>query len=129
MATFSDAQLISILQKSARRVNRKLNLFGSTNEIVVDSSGCMTNPSGDGELEDILLLQAECMVSQRNLLEIAGSSNSDGILMIDGEQQLDTRTKAQIRIQALSSNNSPCVELSEAIKDYLLDQCFGIDIW
>lgn len=62
MARFSDAQLVIVMQKAARRLNRRLRLFSTANEISVDSFGNMT-PSNNGALEDLLLLQAECLIA------------------------------------------------------------------
>lgn len=116
MPRFSDLQLVGVLQKAARRLNRRLSLFGTIKEISIDNSGNMT-PS-DGELEDLLLLQAECLIAN---IDANTDVSSGGIYVVDGEQTFDNRGKALARLQYLNTTANPCNELKEAIDDYLLD--------
>ena len=117
MARYTDGQIIAILQKAARRVNRRLHLTDTTDEIVVDDTGVMTSPTGDNseDLEDILLLQAECLISTREYHEDISEGNA-GILVRDGEQLLDDRTGAVARGTFYNGPHSPCEELVAAIK-------------
>lgn len=114
MAKYSDVQLIQILQKAARRINRRLRLFDTTDEVVVDGGGNITSPDDDGALEDLVLLQAECMISQRNSQE-ALLDGTDGIRIVDGEQTFDSTVSAIARGTFYNSPHSPCAELKEAI--------------
>jgi len=115
MARFSDIQLIQILQKAGRRINRRLCLFGTTDEVVVDSGGNITSPSGDGGLEDLVLMQAECMISQRDAQESL-LNGTDGVKIDDGEQTIDTRASAIARGTFFNSPHSPCGELEAQLK-------------
>ena len=116
MAKFTDIQLIQILQKAARRVNRKLCLTGTTSEIIVDSGGEITTPD-DSDLEDILLMQAECMISQR---EFQSDLRESGDLIRDGEQTIDTRGVGVARGTFYNSEFSPCAELRICLRDMKL---------
>lgn len=126
MARFSDAQLVIVMQKSARRLNRRLRLFGTSNEIAVDSSGNMT-PANNGSLEDLLLLQAECLIAN---IDANTDVSEGGIYVVDGEQTFDNRGKALARLSYLDSPANPCKELEDAIIDYQLTTGFtGKAIW
>jgi hypothetical protein len=110
MLRFSDAQLIQILQKSSRRINRVLSLTGTADEVAIDSSGVMT-PS-DGDITDLVLLQAECLIVQ---VDVNNDIGNGGVYAMDGEQSLDTRAKSSSRIAYLGSSHNPCAELSKAL--------------
>ena len=113
MASFSDQVLIDILKKAARRVNRKLCLMGS-DRIVIDDFGNMTQPDPETDngqtLYDLVLLQAECLISTREYQEEL-RENSAGVLVRDGEQTVDTRGVGVARGTFYDSENSPCSEL------------------
>ena len=96
MPRFSNVQLIQIVTKAARRVNRELCLFGTADQIVIDSStGELTSPD-DGSLEDLVLLQSECLISQRDYT-FDLSEGLIGLRVVDGEQSLDNRQKGVAR--------------------------------
>lgn len=116
MARFSDAQLIQILIKAGRRINRRLCLFGTDDEITVDNSGNITSPANDGALEDLVLLQAECMITQREFIDFLDpDSIAAGVLVTDGEQTIDTRAAGSARGNVFNSSISPCAELNAEI--------------
>ncbi len=115
MARFSDIQLIQILQKAGRRINRRLCLFDTADEITVDSGGNITSPANDGALEDFVLMQAECMIAQRGAQE-ALIDGTDGVHIVDGEQTMDTRASAIARGTFFNSAHSPCGELEAQLK-------------
>ena len=123
MATFSDTQLIQIVIKAARRVNRKLCLTGTVDEIIVSAAtGEITAPD-NADLEDIVLLQAECMITQRHFVDFLDpSSAAAGVLVKDGEQAIDTRAAGSSRAGVFSSSISPCEELKTAIKIQKMNQ-------
>lgn len=110
---FSDAQLITILGKAARRINRAIYLIGTTEEISVDASGEITPANLD--LQDLVLLQAECMVVSRDVQSDLSAAGGGGILFEDGEQTIDTRQRASARTTFMNSPYNPCAELKEAI--------------
>lgn len=129
MARFSDPQLVQILQKASRRINRKLCLFGTQDEITVDGAGEVSTPAGDdGSLTDLVLLQAECMVASADFQSDL-TSNGGGIMAKDGEQTIDTRTRAIARGTFFDSEYSPCAELKEAIMFEKLNRGSHYDIW
>ena len=117
--TFNDTQLIVILQKAARRINRKLALTSTSLEVVISASGNMTDPDpalgANAELYDIVLLQAECMVSQREYQSELRSADG-GIRIKDGEQEIDTKGVGGSRGTFYNSSYSPCAELEKWIR-------------
>lgn len=135
MARFSDAQLIQVLQKSARRINRELCLIGTTDELSVDASGTIS--PDDQALYDMVLLQAECMIMQidmNNDFTSAADGAGGGYYVRDGEQALDTRgevaSRAQARTNYLNSGYNPCAELQRAMLSEKLIRCGNpVDIW
>lgn len=128
MATFSDTQLIQIVIKAARRINRKLNLTGTANEVVVNSTnGEVTSPDND-DLDDLVLLQAECLIASRQFSEELLDGTA-GLVVKDGEQTLDTKGATVARGTFFNSPHSPCAELVEAIKLYKMDNTTGRLIW
>jgi hypothetical protein len=115
MATFSDQVLIDILKKAARRINRKLCLSNTADEVVIDDVGDMTSPDLDTnqDLYDLTLLQAECLISTREYqseLRDAGG----GVVVKDGETT-DTRGAGVARGTFYDSDYSPCAELADWI--------------
>ena len=114
MATFSDAQLIQIVVKAGRRINRRLCLTGTSNEITIDATTGEVTAPDNNDLDDLVLMQAECMIAGREFSEEL-SNGTTGVLVKDGEQILDTRASAIARGTFYNSPHSPCEELKEAI--------------
>ena len=126
MPRLSDAQLLAILRKAARRVNRELCLFTTADEIVVDASGCITPQ--DGTLEDLVLMQSECLLSQRDFSFDLNSDNV-GIRVVDGEQTLDNKAKGVARGTFFNSEYGPCATYKKEIVIEKLKRTCGYDIW
>jgi len=126
MPRFTDAQLIQIMQKAARRVNRELCLFATTDEITISASGVISPV--DGTLEDLVLLQAECLLSQRDFSLDLNSSQA-GLMVKDGEQTLDNRAKGVVRGTFFNSEFGPCAQYKEQIVIEKLKRTSGFDIW
>jgi len=123
MAIFSDAQLIQIVIKAARRINRRLCLFDTTSEVVIDiATGDFVTPS-DPSLEDLVLMQAECMIEQR-IAQESTIDGSDGVVIKDGEQTIDTTGRAASRGTFFDGPN-PCSELENQIKIEKLNRSTG----
>ncbi len=118
MAKYSDIQLIQIIQKAGRRINRKLCLTGTSNEVVVDGGGEIVAPTGNPDLQDIVLMQAECMVASREYQD--DLRDAGGIVIRDGEQTVDTSKTGIARGTFYSSEFSPCAELKMCIRDMKL---------
>jgi len=126
MATFSDQVLIDILKKAARRINRKLCLSNTADEVVIDDTGDMISPDPDTnqDLYDLTLLQAECLISTREFqseLRDAGG----GVVVKDGEQTTDTRGAGIARGSFYDSPFSPCAELADWINTEKLNRMGG----
>lgn len=128
MARFTDDQITQLAQKAARRLNRRLNLFGTSNEISISNAGEMS--PDNGSLYDLVLLQVECMILNREISdEFSSGGVGGGISIRDGEQSFDSKRSGNDRVDYLDSNHGPCQELEEAIRDYLYDNADVRDIW
>jgi len=128
MARFSNIQLIQIVIKAARRVNRQLCLFGTESEIVIDSSTGELTSLDNGTLEDLVLMQSECLLSQRDyILDL--STDQIGIKVVDGEQSLDNSRKGVARGTFFNSEFSPCAMYAKEINIEKLKRTCGYDIW
>lgn len=128
MPEFTNAQLIVILQKSARRINRKLCLTGTDNQIVIDTTTGDITPDNDEDLKDLVLLQAECLITQRSFTEfLSADSASAGVMVKDGEQTVDTRSGGSSRANLLGSDSpaNPCAELAEGLNAEKLKRMMG----
>lgn len=128
MAIFSDAQLIQIVIKAARRVNRELCLFGTNDEVIINASNGEITSEDDGTLEDLVLMQAECLLSQRDFSSDL-SGGFVGLKVTDGEQSLDNTKKGDARGVFFNSEFSPCALYKEQIVLEKLKRSAGYDIW
>ncbi|MHA2063195.1 MAG: hypothetical protein ACXABY_02320 [Candidatus Thorarchaeota archaeon] len=110
---FSNQQLILLLEKAARIVSSDLCLMG-TDQITVDASGCVDNPVSDPQIEALVLMQTECLISQRDFsLEL--SAGTIGTLVKDGEQVMDTTKRAGARDSFFNSPYSPCAQYEKRL--------------
>ncbi len=125
---FTDAQLVLMIEKAAKRVNRELCLTGTTNQISVDASGCMTTPPNEPDLEDLLLLATECLLSQRDF-SLDLNSSQIGLRVVDGEQALDNRGKGAARQSFFDSPYGPCAEYRKQLEIEKYKRSEGFDIW
>lgn len=123
---YTDAQLIDFTEKAAKRINRKMYLTGTSDEIAVSASGEVT-PATD-TFRDIMILQVECMLIQRSA-EGDLTSGRAGVVVTDGEQSIDTTNIASLRLEYLSGKHNPCSELEKAIRDELLNRNTGKLVW
>jgi hypothetical protein len=122
MPLFSEPLLIQIVIKAARRVNRKLCITGTPCEITIDpATGDMLTPDPleHQDLYDIVLMQAECMVAQREY-QTELRDGGGGVLINDGEQTVDTRAAGVARGTFFNSDYSPCAELKDCLRDMKL---------
>jgi hypothetical protein len=111
---YSDSTLQTVLEKSARRINRRLSLFDTDSQISIGASGAFT--PNDGSLQDIVLLQAECLLITSDFSSDLNSGTA-GVQVVDGEQSIDTRNKASARQSFFDSKHGPCAELEKAIRN------------
>lgn len=126
MARYSDPQLLAILRKAARRINRRMNLTNTSEEITVLTDGSIT--PDDDDLKDLVLLQAECLIASREFQDDLGSG-SVGVAITDGEQSVDTRQASVARGTFFDSPHSPCSELDKAIMLELMKRTGGRMVW
>lgn len=136
MARFTNDQLIQVLQKAARRINRTLELTGTSEQINVDASGNVTPANED--MNDLLLLQAECMILNIDAnydFSNSGDGAGFGYFVRDGEQSLDTRGEASSRATAranyMNTPFNPCAELERELRDEQMRRAneSARDIW
>lgn len=120
---FSDAQLVVILQKAARRINRLLCLTGTADEIVIDTTTGEITPD-DADLQDLVLLQSECMINQREYQEELATA-AGGLRIVDGEQTVDTTSAGVARGTFFDSAHNPCAELKDQITQEKLNRGAG----
>jgi hypothetical protein len=125
--TYSDAQIIALLQKAARRLNREFSLTGA-DAIAVDGAGALTTSDPNERLHDLLLLQTECLMAKRDFNSELNSGGA-GLFVKDGEQVIDNRDSATSRQSFFNGPNSPCEELKRAITAYKLENTDGKLIW
>lgn len=123
--SLSDAQLIAILLKAARRLNRTLSL---SDPIVIDGTGAITSSDPDEKMHDLVLLQAECLIAKRDFNEELNSGGA-GLFVKDGEQTLDNRASSAVRQSYFDSKHGPCEELKSAILEFKLENTDGKLIW
>lgn len=126
---YSDAQIIALLTKASRRLNRELG-FTQNDGIIIDSSGNLTSSDPDGFMYDLMLLQTECLMSKRDFTSDLNSGGA-GIFIHDGEQSIDNRNAASTRTSFFDSKNSPCEELKKALDEEKLRRSadYGKLIW
>lgn len=125
--TFTDDQISGILDKAARRVNRVMSL--TDEEAVILSSGEFTQPTETDELRDLVLLQAECMLVNRQAASDVMIGGSAGIIVKDGEQSIDTTDQASAITDYFDSKFNPCAELEQAYQIAMLNRNIGKMVW
>jgi len=108
MLTASGA--LDYVNKSIRRINRRLHFTGTTNEVTIDASGIITFP--DNAVADIMVLQMECLAVKTQ----QGEAVSKGIRIKSGSDEVDTTAGFGGYQNAVKN---VCGELQQAIKDYL----------
>jgi len=128
MPRFTDTQLVLMIEKASNRVNRELCLTGTTDEITVDASGCMATPANSPDLEDLLLLATECLLSQRDY-SLDLNSAQLGLKINDGEQTFENTGRSQARQAFFESPFGPCAEYKKQAQIEKLKRSSGFDIW
>ena len=132
---YEDSYLVSVLEKSARRINRELYLTSGSSEISISSLGVIA--PADEDLSDLVLLQAECIIlniDMNNDFNSSGDGAGGGYFVKDGEQSFDTRGEASSRASArtkyMDNRYNPCAELDRALtREKLMRSCDMRDIW
>ena len=110
---YTDAQWISLLDRSVGRINRKLSLTGTDAELTLTSETYARSDAEavTGSVGDIVLLQVQCLIAKA----LKRSAVSKGIKVKDGDSEIDTTA-------GLDGHGSVaddiCQELEQAIIDY-----------
>lgn len=124
---YSNSVLYTIIEKSARKINRELNLV--QNEKITVQSGVITNPTTDDDIYDLVLMQAECLLIQKDANTGVGSGGGDGVVVRDGEQTIDMKGRSDARNNYLAGDFNPCKELRHALRDEKLRRSQGKLVW
>jgi hypothetical protein len=111
---YTQTQMEVFIQKALDRLNRRLNLTGTTSEMSFNDNTGTISPTPDSSLYDLIILQVECMIVKRMHRVAIGQ----GIKVKDGDTMIDT-TSSFGGYKTLIGD--VCGELSEAIEEYLLD--------
>lgn len=108
---FTDTQFQQFTQKAINRINRRLCLTGTDDELSFDEGTGTITPTPNATIFDFIIMQIECFIV-RNLRKVAVGK---GIRVRDGETEIDTTAgfgghKDQV--------NDICGELEKAVEDY-----------
>lgn len=109
---FTDAQLTVFIQKAINRINRRLELTGTSLELSFDSGTGTITPIPNATILDFLVMQTECLIIKRDRRVAVGK----GIRVKDGETEIDTTASFAGFNDAV---RDICDELDQAVKDYL----------
>lgn len=112
---FTDAEYNDFVNKAVKRVNRKLCLTSTSDQMVFDTGTGIITPTPNDTLLDIIVLQIECFVVTRDRKTAVGK----GIRVKDGETEIDTTASFggfDAQVKAI------CQELKDAVSDYLNKQ-------
>ena len=112
---FTTSNYRRLIQKSLRRLNRRLRFTGTSDAMSYTSSTNSIAPALTDTLRDILVLQVECLISKERRRDAVGK----GIKVKDGDTQIDTTASFRGHDSVVSDF---CGDLDEAIKDYLLHE-------
>lgn len=109
---FTDVEFNDFVNKAVKRVNRKLCLTGTSDQMVFDEGTGIITPAPNDTKLDIIVLQIECFVVTRDRKTAVGK----GIKVKDGETSIDTTASfggfnQQVR--------TICGELDEAVSEFL----------
>ncbi len=109
---FTDSEYNDFVNKAVKRVNRRLCLTGTSNQMIFDTGTGIITPAPNDTLLDIIVLQIECFVVTRDRKTAVGK----GIRVKDGETEIDTTASFGGFDQQVKAI---CGELDEAVKEFL----------
>jgi hypothetical protein len=109
---YTDVQFQQFTQKAINRINRRLQLTGTSSELSFDEGTGTITPTPNSTIFDFIIMQIECFIV-RNLRKVAVGK---GIRVRDGETEIDTTAGFGGHRDQV---NDVCGELDEAVDDYL----------
>ena len=112
---FTDAQLTTFVVKAINRLNRRLELTGTSSELSFDTGTGTISPSPNSTMQDFLVMQTECLLMKRDRRVAIGK----GIRVKDGETEIDTTASFA---GWNDSVEDICGELDEAVEKFLDDE-------
>lgn len=108
---YSDSQMITFLIKAITRINRKLQLTGTTSEMSYNVLSGAITPEPNDDLFDLIMMQSECLVvKSRN-----SSAIGKGIRVRDDDTEIDTTAGFSGHMNLVKD---VCGELDKAITEY-----------
>jgi len=115
----TDAELNVIVQKSVDRINFKLQLQGTSEELTFDTNTGQICPAPNGTIRAFVVMQSECLIVKRRM----GDAVSKGIRVRDGESEIDTTAGFKGHKDIIST---VCGQLDACIAQYLKDKALGV---
>jgi len=115
----SDLSIKTMLGKATKHLNRKLNLSGTSDEIIWDGNAFTTVLSND--ICSLMLLQTECLIGKR----FFSGSIGKGIKVTQGRTSIDTTAGFKGHQLFIGGEGGVCTELANAIKQFKLDSIGG----
>ena len=109
---YTQAEYEMFVEKALNRINRRLRLIGTDNEMSFNTNTGLIDPDPDAAVYDLILMQIECMIVKRGRRIAIGK----GIRVKDGETEIDTTAGFRGYNDLV---NDICGELDDAIEDYL----------
>lgn len=108
---FTDSQLTTFVIKAINRLNRRLELTGTSSELSFDAGTGTISPSPNSTMQDFIVMQTECLIIKRDRRVAIGK----GIRVKDGETEIDTTASFGGWNDAV---NDICEELNDAIEEF-----------
>lgn len=110
---YTNDQYVRLLNKSLKRLNRKLLYTGTTDALSYSSSTKKVSPDPDNSIYDLIILQMECLISKERRRDAVGK----GIRVKDGDTEIDTTASFAGHSAVVQDY---CGELDQAVKEYKL---------
>jgi hypothetical protein len=112
---FTQAELEGFIEKALNRLNRKLKWTGTSNELSINSSTGLIEPTPNSSTTDLIIMQTECiMVKQLSRIAVGR-----GIRIRDGDTEIDTSVKFAGFGRIVDDY---CNELNDAITNFLVGE-------
>lgn len=112
---FTSEQLNTFIKKALNRLNRRLELTGTSGQLSLNTSTGLISPTPSPTILDFIVLQTECLITKRDRRVAIGK----GIRVRDGETEIDTTASFRGWHDTV---RDICDELKEAIEDFMEDE-------
>ena len=112
---FTDSELTTFVIKAINRLNRRLELTGTDDELTFDTGTGTIVPTPNSTTQDFIVMQTECLLMKRDRRVAIGK----GIRVKDGETEIDTTASFGGWDNAV---NDICGELDDAIEKFIADE-------